>query len=172
MDEEDKMCILYFDEMKVAANYEYDHSLEAVQEPREYVQVAMAQGLRMSWKQLIYFDFDTPVIILYKLIEKLHMVGYHVVGIVNDLGPGNHKLWTKLGVSPARNTKILDTMANVEVEPVPWLDIDIASMQSSSSSSVPANLAIADEAGENVAELESELTDDSIEYISGYLIIN
>ncbi|KAM8701335.1 hypothetical protein ACLKA7_011563, partial [Drosophila subpalustris] len=54
MDEEDKMCILYFDEMKVAANYEYDHSLEAVQKPREYVQVAMAQGLRMSWKQPIY----------------------------------------------------------------------------------------------------------------------
>ncbi|KAM8702528.1 hypothetical protein ACLKA7_005644 [Drosophila subpalustris] len=62
----------------------------------------MAQGLRMSWKQPIYFDFDTPmtVTILYKLIEKLYMVGYHVVGIVNDLGPGNHKLWTNLGVSP------------------------------------------------------------------------
>ncbi|KAL7725305.1 hypothetical protein ACLKA6_012636 [Drosophila palustris] len=27
------------------------------------------------------------VIILYKLIEKLHMVGYHVVGIVNDWVP-------------------------------------------------------------------------------------
>ncbi|KAM8714850.1 hypothetical protein ACLKA7_001253 [Drosophila subpalustris] len=168
----------------------------------------MAQGLRMSWKQPIYFDFDTPmtVTILYKLIEKLYMVGYHVVGIVNDLGPGNHKLWTNLGVSPAellkyvedrydmkylitsrisqdqlehffgamrskgglhdhptplefkfrlrkyliaRNTEILDTRANIEVEPVPWLDIDIASMQSSSSSSAPANLAKADEAGEN-----------------------
>ncbi|KAL7726587.1 hypothetical protein ACLKA6_010452 [Drosophila palustris] len=64
----------------------------------------------------------------------------------------------------ARNKEILDTRANVQVEPVPWLDIDISSMQSSSSSSVPANLATTDET-ENVAELDAELTDDSIEDI-------
>ncbi|KAM8701778.1 hypothetical protein ACLKA7_000203 [Drosophila subpalustris] len=42
--------------------------------------------------------------ILYKL-TFMYMVGYHVVGIINDLGPGNHKLWTNLGVSPEGGLK-------------------------------------------------------------------
>jgi len=111
MDEEDKVCIVYFDEMKVTAHFEYDHSLQSVREPRDYVQVAMAQGLRKSWKQPIYFDFDKAMTVgtLFSIIERLHKVGYDVVAIVNDMGPGNHKLWTNLGVSPGKNLKLKKT---------------------------------------------------------------
>ncbi|KAH8354301.1 hypothetical protein KR084_006260, partial [Drosophila pseudotakahashii] len=100
LDEEDKICILYFDEMKMNA------SLEAGRKPREsYVQVAMVQGLRKSWNQPIYFDYDMPMTksTLYQLIERLYMVGYHVVGIVSDMGTGNHKLWRSLRVSPEKS---------------------------------------------------------------------
>lgn len=102
--EEDKICIIYFDEMKVRSKNENEHSLEAEQEPRDYVQVAMAQGLRKSWNYPLYFDFDKPMTVstLHMLIEKLYMVGYHVVGVVSYMKPRNYQLWTNLQVSPEK----------------------------------------------------------------------
>jgi len=91
MDDNDKICILTFDEMKLT-------STECSQ---DYVLVVMAQGLRTSWKQPIYFDFGKAMSVptLRMLIQKLYTIGYDVVGIVSDMGPGNQKLWSNLEVS-------------------------------------------------------------------------
>ncbi|KAM8717279.1 hypothetical protein ACLKA7_004047 [Drosophila subpalustris] len=104
IDEDDKICILSFDEMRITSSCETDSSQGGVQQPRDYVQVAMAQGLRKSWKQPIFFDFDKAMTVptLHMLIQKLYTIGYHVVGIVSDMCPTNLRLWTNLGVSHER----------------------------------------------------------------------
>lgn len=104
IDQQDKICILSFDEMRITSSCENDSSQGGVQQPRDYVQVAMAQGLRKSWKQPIYFDFDKAMSVptLHMLIQKLYTIGYHVVGIVSDMCPTNLRLWTNLGVSHGR----------------------------------------------------------------------
>lgn len=53
-----KLTVLSFDEMKVMESYEYESSLDMVREPKKYVQVVMARGLRKSWKQPVFYGFD------------------------------------------------------------------------------------------------------------------
>ncbi|KAH8346927.1 hypothetical protein KR059_002985, partial [Drosophila kikkawai] len=104
MPEVDKLCVLCFDEMKVAAAYEYDSSADVVLEPSNYVQVAIVRGLKKSWKQPVFFDFNAPmnVATLHSILEKLHKKGFPVVAIVSDLGPGNQSLWRQLGISETK----------------------------------------------------------------------
>nr|AAK08181.1 putative transposase [Drosophila helvetica] len=105
MDEADKLCVLAFDEMKVAAAFEYDSSADVIYEPSNYVQLAIVRGLKKSWKQPIFFDFSTRMDAdtLNNIIRKLHTKGYPVVAIVSDLGSGNQKLWSELGVSESKS---------------------------------------------------------------------
>jgi len=69
---------------------EYNYTQKSVEEPKNYVQVAMAQVLWKSWKQPIYYDYEKPMTIdtLHMLIKKLYSVDYHVVAVVSDMGPG------------------------------------------------------------------------------------
>lgn len=55
---EEKICVLAFDEMKVAETYEYEANGDFVRKPANYVQLVMVRGLKKSWKQPIFFDFD------------------------------------------------------------------------------------------------------------------
>ncbi|SPP88141.1 blast:Transposable element P transposase, partial [Drosophila guanche] len=101
MPEVDKLCVLSFDEMKVAAAFEHDSSADVDYEPSTYVQLAIARGLNKSWEQPVFFDFSTlmDADTLHSIINKLHKRGYPVVAIVSDLGAGNQTLWTELGIS-------------------------------------------------------------------------
>lgn len=105
MPEVDKLCVLSFDEMKVAAAYEYDSSADVVYEPSNYVQMAIVRGLKKSWKQPIFFDFNAAMDenTLHSILIKLHKKGFHVVAIVSDLGSGNQKLWRQLGISESKS---------------------------------------------------------------------
>nr|AAT96029.1 truncated transposase [Drosophila sturtevanti] len=100
----DTLCVLAFDEMKVAAAFEYDSSADIVYEPSDYVQLAIVRGLKKSWKQPVFFDFNTRMDPdnLNNILRKLHRKGYLVVVIVSDLGTGNQKLWTELGISECK----------------------------------------------------------------------
>nr|AAT95992.1 transposase [Drosophila willistoni]AAT95996.1 transposase [Drosophila willistoni] len=104
VDDADKLCVLAFDEMKVAAAFEYDSSADIVYEPSDYVQLAIVRGLKKSWKQPVFFDFNTRMDpdTLNNILRKLHRKGYLVVAIVSDLGTGNQKLWTELGISESK----------------------------------------------------------------------
>ncbi|BFF90413.1 uncharacterized protein DMAD_08942 [Drosophila madeirensis] len=105
MPEVDKLCVLSFDEMKVAAAFEHDSSADVDYEPSTYVQLAIARGLNKSWEQPVFFDFSTlmDADTLHSIINKLHKRGYPVVAIVSDLGAGNQTLWTELGISERKN---------------------------------------------------------------------
>lgn len=98
---EDKVCVLAFDEMKVAETFEYDTVGDVIRKPANYVQVVMARGLRKSWKLPVFYDFDCQMTkeILHSIITELSKAGYPVVAIVCNMGPTNRRLWKDLGVT-------------------------------------------------------------------------
>lgn len=61
----------------------------------------MVRGLCSSWKQVIYVGFDTKMTkdLLYKVITRLHGIGYPVVFCTSDCGSGNVGLWKDLGIT-------------------------------------------------------------------------
>lgn len=102
--EDDRICVLAFDEMKVAETYEYDAMGDVVRTPSKYVQVVIARGLRKSWMQPVFFDYDCPMNqeILFKIITGLSQAEFPVVAVVCDMGPTNRKIWKTLGVTPGK----------------------------------------------------------------------
>lgn len=98
---EDKLCVLSFDEMKVAETYEYDIVEDVVRKPVNYVQVVMARGLKGTWKLPVFYAFDCPMTvgILNNIISELSYAGYPVVAVVCDNGSTNRKLYKDLGVT-------------------------------------------------------------------------
>jgi len=55
------------------------------------------QGLISSWRQSIYYQFDTQMSkeILFNKIRELNKISFHVMGVISDMGPTNRKLWNE-----------------------------------------------------------------------------
>lgn len=99
MDDNDKVCVLSFDEMKVKEIFEYNAVRDAVIKPSNYAQVVMARGLKKSWKQPAFYGFDCPMTkeILFDIRYK--KAGFPVVAVVCDMGSANRKLYKELGAT-------------------------------------------------------------------------
>jgi len=69
--------------------------------PYNNAQVVMIRGLFANWKQPIFYDFDCKMtkLILHKIINSIEPLGFHVVGMVCDLGGSNVGLFKELGIS-------------------------------------------------------------------------
>lgn len=87
--------------MYLSQQIDFDQKKEQVIGPHKSVQVVMARGLISKWKQPIFYKYDTPLTseILFDIIEKLHEVGFNVVGVVSDMGPTNQGLLKSISVS-------------------------------------------------------------------------
>lgn len=101
MPERDRVCALSFDECSISKEWSYDKGKDILYGPKQSAQCAMIRGLFAPWKQLVFYDFDSPMTkeILLDIIINVEFAGFPVVAIVNDLGPTNVKLWKSLGVS-------------------------------------------------------------------------
>lgn len=101
MSEEDRLCVLAFDQIFLTEAFQYDASLDYVKKPSKRVQVVTARGLLKSWKQPVFyrFDCDMQCDILSHIIHALRAVGYNVIAMVTDMGSTNRSLWKALGVS-------------------------------------------------------------------------
>ena len=86
MNDNERECILSFDEMKVSKTLEYDPAADEVLGPHNYLQVVMARGLFKNWKQPVFIGFDQQMTkdILHEIIRRLHHININVVGIVSD----------------------------------------------------------------------------------------
>jgi len=69
----------------------YDKISEQVIGPHKTVQVVMARGIIKSWKQVVYYNYDTPMTsdILLEIITNLYSIGYTVVSVTSDMDPTN-----------------------------------------------------------------------------------
>nr|AAD48510.1 repressor-like protein [Drosophila davidi] len=95
----DKLCVLSIDKIQLAS--EINGSENGLNEPSNYVQLATVRGLKKSWKQPVYFGFNTRIDVdtLNAIIMKLHKINYTVVAFVSELNPENQSLWRELGIS-------------------------------------------------------------------------
>ena len=94
------MATLSFDEMEVRRCYDYNCESDSVMGPFKKLQLVMVRGLCLSWKQPIYFQFDTQMKkdLLFQIIISVEKSGIQVWTIVFDLG--NVGILKSLGVTP------------------------------------------------------------------------
>ena len=97
----EKICMLTFDEMKIMECFEYESKADFVRRPKKYGQVVLARGLKKSWRQPVYFNFDCKMSesVLMLIIKSLNDIGFPVVGIVSDMAPTNRGLWSELNIT-------------------------------------------------------------------------
>lgn len=102
--EKERAVFIGFDEVKAEEKLEYDKTHDTLVGPHKQVQVVQIRALFEDYKQVVFSDFDVPVtkMLLDEISISLHDIGYHVVGIVSDLGAPNQKLHKELEVSPAK----------------------------------------------------------------------
>ncbi|CAH1955273.1 unnamed protein product [Acanthoscelides obtectus] len=121
MTENDRVCTIVFDEMKVRTEYLYDQTKDCIMKPYDYVQVVLIRGIFKSWMQPVFYNFDCKMTsdILMGIIKFVEESGFHVVAMVSDLG-ANRGLHNELNVSntkpyftnPSNNEKIF-VMADI-----------------------------------------------------------
>lgn len=91
LSEEDKICVLTFDELKVR---------EPNQAPKT-AQFVMARGLRKSWKQVVFYSYESKMKkkTLHTIIGALKETGFPVVALVCNISEENKSLWQELNVT-------------------------------------------------------------------------
>lgn len=84
MDANDKLVSLSFDEVYISHDICYDKISQQVIGPHKTVQVVMARGIFKSWKQVVFYKYDTPMTsdILLEIIINL----FTVVSVTSDIG--------------------------------------------------------------------------------------
>lgn len=101
MDKRERVCCLYFDEMKVEEVIEWDPRLKKVMLPCKYVQVMIARGYFSDWKQVVYFDFDQPMTdqLFLFIVSQLEDAGLIPISATSDLGSTNRKMRNDLSIT-------------------------------------------------------------------------
>lgn len=99
--ENEKLCALKFDEMKISESAIYDSRLDAVLGPNKYVNQILVRGIFKNWSYPIYLDFDMPLSKheYNQCIFHLEEIGAKVLISACDQGPQNIALAKELGVS-------------------------------------------------------------------------
>ena len=100
----DRNAMLCFDEMEIKNKYEYDARSKQVYGNAKKLQVVMARGLTSKWKQIIFFDFNTPMTksLMEQIILACEKKGLLVRGITFDLG--NPKFQSETGIPKLENS--------------------------------------------------------------------
>lgn len=100
LNELEKLVVLTCDEVYLDNRIEIDRKLQQKVGPHKACQCVMVRALFSNWKQLIYYQYDENLSknTVMEIISKLYRIDYKVVALVSDLGPGNRKLWTELGI--------------------------------------------------------------------------
>jgi hypothetical protein len=93
-----KEAILMFDELDLKKTFEYDYVNKQVYGGYKKLQCVMVRGLFGSWKQLVYFNFDTNMTkdLITEIILQCEQAGIKIRGLSFDCG--NHTLLQQLGV--------------------------------------------------------------------------
>uniref|UniRef100_T1IMX2 Transposable element P transposase n=1 Tax=Strigamia maritima TaxID=126957 RepID=T1IMX2_STRMM len=100
---------LTFDEVYICNKICFDKEYEKILGPHKTCQVVMARGLCGSWKQPLYYAYDSPMKanVLQLIISELYKCGYTVVAVTCDVGEDNQGLWKSLNIGYGPKKKIL-----------------------------------------------------------------
>ena len=94
----DSQAMLLFDEMSIKKVFQYSPALQQVFGPCSKVLVVILKGVVSSWKQPVFFAFDTPMTktLLFDMITKFQSYNVSIRGIACDMG--NPKLFAELSL--------------------------------------------------------------------------
>ena len=100
MDELSKICVMSFDEMSIDSRFIIDPKTNDLVSQSK-VQVCMLRGLMSSWKQPVYYDFNSDVTLslLHEIITHAERAGLKVCAVVCDLSPENRSFLKHAGVT-------------------------------------------------------------------------
>lgn len=112
----EKLVSLSCDEMYVRKTCSYDKKRDIVVGPCTQVQVFMVRSVFGSWKNPIFYGFDTPVTpaLFSSLVTRLHKAGYTVIASVCDSAPPNKKMYRQMG-STVKNPVIYHPVMNTPI---------------------------------------------------------
>lgn len=81
-----RVCTILFDEMKIRKEYIYDRAEDEVLRPFSYVQVVLLTGLFKSWKQPIFYNYDTQMTpeILLDVIRFVESAGEFIKSVPDN----------------------------------------------------------------------------------------
>ena len=98
MQDQDKNISISFDEMDILPRTIYSERHKERLPKAKKAMVAMARGLGRGFKEVLYYDFDTPMSknLLNDIIIKAEEAGAHVRAIVSDMG--NQALLSEMSV--------------------------------------------------------------------------
>lgn len=101
MNDNDKLICLSFDEIYISHEICFDKISHQVIGPHKTVQVVMARGIFKSWKQVVFYAYDTPMTgdIFLNIISELFNIGFTVVSVTSDMGTTNMGLWKSMNIS-------------------------------------------------------------------------
>nr|CAH7759843.1 unnamed protein product [Callosobruchus chinensis] len=85
--QQDRICVLTFDEIYISNKIELDKKTEQVIGPHKSCQTVMVRGLLSKWKQPIYYNFDQPMMkdTIEKIVSELFQANFVVVAITSDM---------------------------------------------------------------------------------------
>lgn len=122
MQDIEKDCVLFMDEMEISQGFDHDRSLDCLfggtTLPESNVQVAnhalvfMIGGLNTRWKQVIAYHFtgrsvDGAILkdLVFHLIQLCFNISLRVLVVTSDMGSANRAVWRKLGFSSNRHSE-------------------------------------------------------------------
>jgi len=106
MSDIEKLVVLSFNEVYISHDICFDKAAQQVLRPHKTVQVVMVRGICKSWKQPIFYSYDTPMTkdILNEIITKLLLTSGFLVGFLSDMGTTNMGMWKSMGISYTKSS--------------------------------------------------------------------
>lgn len=133
MEDIEKDCVLFMDEMEIAQGYAHDRSLDYLfgsttlpdtpDKVANHALVFMVGGLNKRYKQVIAYHFTCRSIdgrllkeLVFSLIEMLHNISLRVLVVTSDMGSANRAVWNLLGFSSHRNSETVCSVPHPHLE--------------------------------------------------------
>lgn len=124
MEDIEKDCVLFMDEMEISQGFEHDRSLDYLfecttlpdssQNVANHALVLMVGGLNQRYMQVITYHFTGRSVdgsllkdLVFCLIERLHRISLRVLVVTSDMGAANRAMWPLLGFSSHRNSETI-----------------------------------------------------------------
>ncbi|XP_075752306.1 uncharacterized protein LOC142818019 [Rhipicephalus microplus] len=121
MQDIEKDCALFLDEMEIARGYELDRAEDVVlggqtmpenpDEPAHHALVFMVGGLNTRWKQVIAYHFTGSHVegsilkdYVMKIVQLCAEISLRIRVVTCDMGASNRAMWRELGFSSHRNS--------------------------------------------------------------------
>ena len=88
MDIHSKNVSIMFDEMDIQNKYSYNARLKLSMPPAKKMVVFMIRGLILGYKQIVYYNFDTPITkdFLLEVIRRVEETGLYTRCVAMDMG--------------------------------------------------------------------------------------